>query len=306
MTAPETPAKKYELSPRTQAILADKKGQTEMLARISEMNWGKGMSYDMRRALGSYLRRNGLDPREIHVLGGNLYRNGKYWLRKLSELVQAGHVEYARIQFINHDPRIEQDVETYKALAADLTLSEEERGKYAAHRDASRAEMMLRRDLRIAHRVPEEAAAAAVAIVKVKWMDAEVSGCKFIVVGRKKQTRDGPKVADPVGEEFPTETVETRAWRRCLRIVASTNPALKAIEEDLRDDELGISEGLQEIAAGEQDREVEASRRGELHAGPVIEGLEVPMPRSNAQPVPREFTPEESLAFDLAIADEDK
>ncbi len=256
MTAPEaTPAapvvKKFELSPRVEALLADKRAQAQMIASISELNWGKGMSYEMRRAMGSYCRRNGLDPREIHILGGNIYRNGKYWLRRLSELVQDNHIEYARIQFINHDPRIEADVATYDALAKDASLSDEERQKYAAHRDLSRAEMMMRRDLRIKHRVPEEAAAAAVAIVKAKWLTEETVGCKFIVMGRKKQTRDGPKIADPVGEEFPTETVETRAWRRCLRIIASTNPALKAVEEELKDDELSVTASLQEIAQRE-------------------------------------------------------
>ena len=217
------------------------------------------------------------------MLGGNLYRNGKYWLRKLSELVQADHVEYARVDHINHDPRLEEDMKN-DGLPADV-------------REKAAREMVRRREARIAYRVPEEATAACVARVKVKWLAEEVSGCKFIVMGRKKKRSDGTMTtADPVGEEFPTETVETRAWRRCLRIVASTNPALKAIEEDLRDDELGVESNLQEIATREEAREVEASARGTLAAGPVIEGLEVRMPVA--------LTVEENLALDAELAKE--
>ena len=74
------------------------------------------------------------------------------------------------------------------------------------------------------------------------------------------------------------------------------SPYRKAIEEDLRDDELGVESNLQEIATREEAREVEASARGTLAAGPVIEGLEVRMPVA--------LTVEENLALDAELAKE--
>lgn len=223
------------LSPRTQLVLAEKRAQTEMIARLAEMNWGKGLDYPTRKVLASYCRRNALDPREIHILGGNIYRNGKYWLRRLSELVQNESIEWAKVVHIAADPRLEQD-------ANNADLAEDDRV-------AARTELMYRRKMRQQYAVPEEATAAAVAMVKAKWLTEPVSGCKFVIKGRKKQTRNGPVDADPVGSEYPTETAETRAWRRCLRIIASTNPTLKAIEEELQDDELSAGVELQQIAA---------------------------------------------------------
>jgi hypothetical protein len=46
----------------------------------------------------------------------------------------------------------------------------------------------------------------------------------------------GGRPKDPVGEEFPVETSETRAWRRCLKLLVSHVPdevrRIQMAEED--------------------------------------------------------------------------
>ena len=184
------------------------------------MNWGKGLTPASREAVATYLDQNALDITEIDLLGDNIYRNGKYFLRRLSEMTGAGVIEYARPDHINNDPRLV---------------------KLAADGDAwAKDELIRRMRERIALNVPEQAIAACAFRVKLKSVAHEFVGCKFVIEGKKKtiKKRDGSGSftvdADPVGEQFPVETVETRALRRCLRLIASQIPALAIREEELR------------------------------------------------------------------------
>jgi hypothetical protein len=62
--------------------------------------------------------------------------------------------------------------------------------------------------------------------VKVKGMTTEMTGAK--AVGGFRGKNAGGKLKDPIGEEFPTETAESRAARRACRQIIDAFPDLKA------------------------------------------------------------------------------
>jgi hypothetical protein len=174
------------------------------------MNWGKGLSNEMQRAVAMYCRQNLLDPTEINVLGGNIYRNASYYLRRLSEMLDDGVIEYAKLDHVNYDARLEKLAKGTDDDAA-----------------KARAELRRREGERIALNIPDAAAAAVIFRVKLKGMDLEFTGAKWCGGGTRK--------SDPVGDSFPVETAETRAVRRCMRFIASQLPHLKWREEELDD-----------------------------------------------------------------------
>lgn len=162
---------------------------------MAKLTWGEKMDQQTRRAVADWAHRYGVDPAtEMHVLGGNVYPNAKYYLRRLGELVRAGKVDYAAPDFIHYDTR--------------LTMLAKDGDKWAGE------ELVRRQRERILHDVREEAIAACVFRIKLAGMPTEITGCKAIY---------GDK-ADPVGKGSPMETVETRAARRAIRMIASHVP----------------------------------------------------------------------------------
>lgn len=181
------------LPPDLQQALEVRKMRNQIAGRLAAQNWGKSLDLETRRAIADWGQQFRVDvTTEIHVLGGNVYLNAAFYLRQLSELIAAGLVEYAYPDHIEDDPRLKQ-------------LGAEGEGEYSRR---------LRE--RIANQVPEKAASAVVFRVKLRSMDREVTGCKWAGNGTRKN--------DPVGDDKPVETSESRAARRCMRLLSSHVP----------------------------------------------------------------------------------
>lgn len=192
------------LPPEIQRALEMRKLQNQVAGQLASMNWGKALDLPTRRAMADWGQTMGVDvATEIDVLGNNIYLNARFYLRKLGEMIAAGLVEYAYTDHVEHDERL-------------LKLGAEGEGETSRR---------LRERLR--HGLDDKAASAVVFRVKLRGMAREVTGAK--------QCGNGVRKGDPVGEQFPVETSESRAARRCMRLITSHVPPrvanqLEAIE----------------------------------------------------------------------------
>ena len=224
------------LSEAAQLRIAEAKNQSRMVAEMAGTTWGKGLSPAALGALARYLRINKLDVNDIDVLGGRLYRNSHYYKRRLSDMIGDELVEYAIADHVAVDPRLDD--------LASMTPEEGDGSEeLRAHIAWAKKEKARRLQERVAHAIPDNAIAACVFRVKLKAMPEEFAASKFIVPNRQKKKtvwRGGQKTnekeevqADPIGDEFPVESVESRACRRCMAFMASSIPALKWREDEL-------------------------------------------------------------------------
>lgn len=190
-------------------------------AEIASANWGKGLDRDTRFRVAEWSQSVGLDPAtELYVLGGNFYKNANYYLRKLSEMIEAGLVEYAYADHVEVDPRLE----TMAKRTDNLELAGQ-----------ARAEIDRRTMMRIQYNIPDKAESSVVFHLKLNRVPVEFTAAKWCGGGTRKK--------DPVGDEFPVETSETRAIRRTLRLVASQNPQFATLVEPNDDDQINATIG---------------------------------------------------------------
>lgn len=207
---------KAPVAPEVQAMLMERKAANEVSRQVANMSWGKSLDHLAVRALTEYCRRHRIDPaREIDVLGGRIYLNANYFIRRLAEMQRQGRIrEVAEPLHFNADDRLAK-------LAA--------RGVAGAQELADTREM-----LRVKHNVPEGAKGAC--LIRITTTDGvTVEGVGYAGVGR-----------DPVGESAPGKTAETRAFRRAGRLLVETVPALSGELEALREDGEVVAEVLKE------------------------------------------------------------
>lgn len=190
--------------------------QALVTAEIAGTNWGKGLDAQTRMRVSQWAQSAGIDPAtELDVLGGRFYKNAQYYIRRLSEMLNAGIVEYAYVDHVEVDERLV----TMAARADNAELAQ------TAQREIDRRTMM-----RIQYQIPDEAKGASVFHVKLKAVPQEFSAAKWCGGGTRK--------SDPVGDSFPVETSETRAARRCLRFIASHDPNFRPFIEKHDDDQI--------------------------------------------------------------------
>lgn len=170
---------------------------------IANQTWGKGITADAAKAIALWCERHGVDPTEVAVLGGNIYIEAGFYLRRLAAMLADGQVEYAYPDHVHVDPRLE-------ALAQAEVAPEVQR--------RARDETARRLLERITYNIPDEAKAAVVFRIKLRSATHEIVGAKWCG-GRKN---------DPVGDAFPAETAESRAARRAARYVIDAFPTLRA------------------------------------------------------------------------------
>lgn len=184
-----------------QAAYALKQMDRNIHAAIAGETWGKKLDTDTRKAIAAYCQKYGIDVVEIDVLGGNLYRNARFYLARLAALQQAGLIEYAYADHIGTDPRL--------VAMADNDADPETR-------QIAAVELRRRKMARVEYAVPEAAQVAVVFRVKMKDSTREIAACKWIAANPEN---------DPVGKTKPVETCESRAARRCLRMLIPNIPA---------------------------------------------------------------------------------
>lgn len=219
---------------------------------LGKQGWGKLVDDDTRRAVADWGLRFNVDvTTEIDVLGGNIYPNGKYWLRRLGEMVEAGLVEYAYADHINADPRLD----SLGTVGAD----EQARRKFE----------------RVRYNVPEDATGAVVFRVKPHSMAREIVGVNW--AGDSERTKIGYQGAlkkgadaDPIGHIEPAKTSETRAARRAMRQLCSHVPRLGQEVEQL----LAAADDVSKRVKAQMDTTL-----AELKERPPHSQVPIPIPR---------------------------
>jgi hypothetical protein len=232
-----------KLPPEMQAMVELRRANNIIAAQISETNWGKGMDLETRRSISEWGRRHEIDvTTEINVLGGNVYINSNFYLGRLAKMVEHGLVEYAIADHVEVDPRL------------------------AEFPDETKRRLLER----IRFQLPETAKSSVVARIKLKSVPVEFTAAKWC--GNRGQNQYG-KPKDPVGEEFPVETSETRAFRRCLKLLVSHIPdEVRRIQMAEEDAELSLTTVLERSHA---QQEVEGTlRHRQLSPAPVADVME--------------------------------
>lgn len=231
-----------KLPPEMQALVELRRANNIIAAQISETNWGKGMDLETRRAISEWGRRHEIDvTTEINVLGGNVYINANFYMGRLAKMVERGLVEYAIADHVEVDSRLSDFPD----------------------------ELARRRRERVRFQLPEIAKSAVVARIKLFKVPVEFTAAKWC---GGKGTNSSGKLKDPVGEEFPVETSETRAFRRCLKLLVSHIPdEVRRIETAEEDANLSLTTVLERDA---EKQGVEAGmRQRQLTGTPVIDGM---------------------------------
>lgn len=185
---------------------------------VQAKEWGKNLGEASIRALITWGKAWDVDvATEVDILGGNIYRNANYYLRKLAELVDLEVVDYACADYVHIDDRLEK-LGTPAAIA----------------------EIGRRLGERIKYGLRDESAAACVFRIKLHNLSEEIIGtaeCGWTGKGSK------PGKSDPVGNSEPVKTSETRSIRRAMRKVTTHIPAFDAKEKAL--DEAAKSLGME-------------------------------------------------------------
>jgi hypothetical protein len=221
-------AKAGILPAEAQALIQQRRLQREIAVAIASETWGKDLSHDMCMAVASYCQQNKLDHSEIDILGGNLYRNAKYYKRRLAEAVEDGLVAYYRSDFIQKDARLEDAA--------------------AAGNEWASAESARRFQERAMRGAPDAATGCCIARIKMVGVEGEFAAVKWCGGGTQKKRGKGGVVydGDPVGDLFPIESSETRAIRRVMQLVISSIPHLRWQEDELSEVGASLSKVIKE------------------------------------------------------------
>jgi hypothetical protein len=164
-------------------------------AQLAGLSWGKKLSPETRKDVARYALSQGTDPaRHWEVLGGNLYDKSELWMDLVSAQDDCLGTEK---DFIHFDDR----------------ASDEEN---------------KRRELeRIKHGVPDDAPAACVVTIHrqgklpaigVNWAGSyQVARLSRKSIAEAKADPEGQIHDDPVGDENPTKSAYTRAFRKAAK-----------------------------------------------------------------------------------------
>lgn len=214
-----TSAKGIErLSPEMREHVELRRQFNVLVGAIAGSSWGKNMSPGLRRAIAEYCQRYDVDPvTEIDNLGGSIYVNAEWHMRKLGEARRAGVVKDFWLEHIHADERLERIIK-----APDGTYPPAMVAKAREKWDRSLW-------LRIEHNVPENAAAACICYIDLGDRGHPVQGCKWGGNGESvpQMKSGGGSYPNPIVENNPELSVESQAIRRAFRQVLSHVSAAK-------------------------------------------------------------------------------
>ncbi|KKM99348.1 hypothetical protein LCGC14_1148740 [marine sediment metagenome] len=168
--------------------------QEQMVRRAAQeialMSWGKDLSQAARAAVAFFAYECGTNP-VTHwiVLGGNLYDTSLLWFDLATS--QPDYEGYES-RHINDDDRLD---------------------------DASRAE---RRSLRAQYNIPEDVKGACIVTIWKRLANGQLRAFSGVNHAGNRQGFNARKgaaglIKDPIGEQDPGKTAETRAFRRAAK-----------------------------------------------------------------------------------------
>ncbi|RTL04096.1 MAG: hypothetical protein EKK62_17015 [Acidimicrobiia bacterium] len=244
MAETPTTAVAKPLSDAFRVAIEERKAINEVARQIANQSWGKSLDGNTVRAVAEYARRYHIDPAtELDILGGRIYRNANYFIRRGGDLLRRGIVTDISVQHVNHDTRLDALVSRNVAGAQD--------------------ELDRRTLARIKHNIPDGAKGAAVVTITLA-SGAIVEGANYAGVDK-----------DPVGTANPGKTAESRAYRRAWRLLVDTIPELSAEEGEIAEAGAAVATVIAETAAREVEQAAHQPGTRQLASGTYDEE---PMP----------------------------
>ena len=172
----------------------ERRRQEQMVRRAAQeialLSWGKDLSQAARAAIAFFAYECGTNP-VTHwiVLGGNLYDTSALWFDLATS--QPDYVGYD-VQHINDDERLDDQ------------------------------ERQRRRALRAEHNVPEDVKGACIVTIWKRLPDGQTRAFAGVNHAGNRQGFNARKgadglIKDPIGEQDPGKTAETRAFRRAAK-----------------------------------------------------------------------------------------
>lgn len=205
--------------------IEERKALNEVSRQIANQSWGKSLDGNTVRAIAEYARRYHIDPAtELDILGGRIYRNANYFIRRGGDLLRRGIVTDIQVAHVNADPRLDALVSRNVAGAQD--------------------ELDRRTLARIKHNIPDGAKGACVVSISLA-SGALVEGANY--AGLEK---------DPVGTANPGKTAESRAYRRAWRLLVDTIPELSAEEGEISEAGAQVATVIAETQAREVEQHI--------------------------------------------------
>lgn len=301
------------IPPAAQALIDERKARTKIAAAIRGTMWGKDLGQDGAMALAAYCARNSIDAiRHVDILGGRVYLNANYYQEQGAALINAGKVRAIDVEHVEHDPRLEDAYQQRIKWAEEVKAAgnEELAAQWRASAWKARQELERRRDIRIALGAKEKAAAVVRVRIWLPGLDEPVVGWNECGGGiRGKNQYD--KWVDPIGEDRPAATAETRAarraWRQLVAAFPTLAPKVAAAEEEGAALEDVISEGKRLTAESTAQLEQDGTAIP-MPADPYGDGTDVTkLPTARIVPTtPAVLTDDEDLELDRQLEAEDK
>ncbi len=241
-----------EVGKRVDARIQEMRERNQLIQSIKAQMWGKDLSEQQQRAVAHYCTVNGLDAvRHVEVLGGRIYLTAEFYRERGAPLIRSGAVRRAETTYIHVDPRLDTDAESTDDMV----------------KEWAKIESFHRRQLRVRWAVPEDTIGAAIVSLFVRGEQTPIVGVNWI-------NAPGGKKRDPVGEQEPTKTAETRAERRAWRQLADVIPDYGAIVRPIEAAaKVASEEIIAEIAEPEPPRPMLTGRSAEV-VNEVVRGRE--------------------------------
>jgi hypothetical protein len=197
-TQTQAVARRPELTPDMQREVEARRLHSAMVQKIRGATWGNSFDATTIAAVAAWARENDVDPvTDLDVLGGKLYINARWYEKKLSQLIAAGQIEYARKDWVHIDKRLE---------------------KLADSGDVDAKKESLRRlKARIAHNLSDDADAACV--FRIRHRQAQGPGRRLRANGDDRNPRHPSRDAATVGgvAVSPCRQNRRRFDRGCCR-----------------------------------------------------------------------------------------
>jgi hypothetical protein len=294
------------IPPAARALIEERRARTKIAAAIRGTMWGKDLGADGSMALAAYCARNSIDAlRHVDILGGRIYLNANYYQEQGAQLIHAGKVRAIDVEHVEHDPRLEDAYQQRIKWAEEVKAAgdAELAGIWRASAWKARQELERRRDIRIELGAKEKASAVVRVRIWLPGLDEPIVGWNECGNGIRK---------DPIGDERPAATAETRAarraWRQLVAAFPTLAPKVAAAEEEGAALEDVIDEGRRLTAESEAAQPLEQDGTAiPMPADPYLDGTDVTkLPKATIVPSGlATLTDDEDLALDRQLAADD-
>lgn len=203
---------------------------SKMQRAVAAQTWGNSLpNPELQKAFCEWALAKGIDPAlHVNILGGNVYLNAAYYLERLS-----AHPGYKHSRSLIVAP-------VSRRKMPEEIFDEKNRTKLMKHEMKVNVERYMKQiELEIPPAINNFPDSAAACLVFIEMKDGSVfEAWRAAGSYGRKSLRNANKPRDPVGDQAPQFTAETRAYRACCKklpgwadYIGETDEALAKVED---------------------------------------------------------------------------